>query len=165
MEIPVITLLASTILNGLVAGLLYAFVCSVNPGLAALGDREYLTAMQSINQSIQNPLFFLSFMGTLILLPLCCFVMFRQTGLSLPFGLLLSATLIYVFAVFGITMFGNVPLNDYLAKIDLAALSPEALASARNHFEKPWNGLHQLRTIASVISFGLLALGCYFKGL
>ena len=164
MEIPVITLLASTILNGLVAGLLYAFVCSVNPGLAALGDREYLGAMQSINQSIQNPLFFLSFMGTLILVPVCCFIMFRQTGLSLPFGLLLSAAFVYAVAVFGITIFGNVPLNEYLSKINLTALSPEALASVRIKFEKPWNGLHQVRTIASVLSFGLLVFSCYLKG-
>ena len=52
------------------AGLFYAYACSVNPGLGRLPDTGYLAAMQSINRAILNPFFLLVFMGALIILPL-----------------------------------------------------------------------------------------------
>ena len=161
MDLPAILLLTATILSGLVAGLLYAYSCSVNPGLGALPDREYLAAMQSINKAIQNPLFFLSFMGTLLLLPASSFASWRQSGMSGQLILLLSATLIYIVAVFGTTMFGNVPLNEQLAKLILGNLSAEELKAGRLHFETPWNGLHQVRTLASVLTFVLMVFICW----
>jgi len=53
-----ITLVITTTTTSLIAGLFYAYSCSVNPGLRRLADKEYLTAMQSINKAILNPVFF-----------------------------------------------------------------------------------------------------------
>jgi uncharacterized membrane protein len=62
-------LFTTILFSGLVAGLLYSYSTSVNPGLKALPDNEYIRAMQSINTAIQNPVFFIAFMGLLLLFP------------------------------------------------------------------------------------------------
>jgi uncharacterized membrane protein len=40
---------------GLIAGLFYAYACSVMPGLADADDRTVIDAMQQINEAIENP--------------------------------------------------------------------------------------------------------------
>ena len=102
-----VMLICTIVLSGLVAGLLYAYACSVNPGLYKLSDKEYLSAMQSINIAIQNPIFFISFMGALILFPVTVFQMRSQQHYYI-----LIAMILYVAGVFGVTMFVNVPLNN-----------------------------------------------------
>ena len=72
--------------------------------------------------------------------------------------LLLSATLIYVIGVFGVTMFGNVPLNEQLAKFSISTATESEIIKMRIAFEKPWNAYHTIRTIASILSFGLTIL-------
>lgn len=74
MYISNLVLAATAILTALVAGLFYAYSCSVSPGLGRLPDAGYLSAMQSINRAIQNPVFFISFLGCLILLPLSTYL-------------------------------------------------------------------------------------------
>ena len=122
-----IILLITTILTALITGLLYGYSCSVNLGLGLLPDREYLAAMQSINKEILNPLFFASFLGTLVLLPLSTYL-HKGQPVSSQFTLLLIATLIYAIGVIGITFFGNVPLNDTLARVNLHSASVEEIA-------------------------------------
>src|SRR5206468_9628718 len=73
-----IILLATATTTALIAGLFYAYSCSVNAGLGKLSDAAYLAAMQSINREILNPLFFMSFMGTLLLLPVCTWVHYSK---------------------------------------------------------------------------------------
>ncbi len=64
--------------TALMAGLFYAFSCSVNLGLARLSNAEYISAMQSTNRAIQNPIFFAAFFGAPILLPLSVFLHYGQ---------------------------------------------------------------------------------------
>jgi uncharacterized membrane protein len=47
-------------------------------------------------------------------------------------------------------MVGNVPLNVRLAKFDASKASGNEIAQARAGFERPWNRLHAIRTIASI---------------
>lgn len=147
--------------TGLIAGLMYSYLCSVNPGLAKVSDREYISAMQAINRAILNPIFFASFMGTLILLPVNAWMSFTKP-VTLPFVLLLSAAVVYIVGVFGVTMFGNVPLNEALDKFDIQSASAAELAKQRADFAIPWNSLHNIRTIASIVSFILAILSCLF---
>lgn len=149
-------LLTTALASALIAGLFYSYSCSVNPGLGALSDQHYLTAMQSINRVILNPAFFFSFMGTLILLPISTYQHFGTAR----FSWLLAATVVYVVGTFGVTMFGNVPLNEALDKIDITATHARELAQQRAAFELPWNRLHSIRTIASVISLILVIIAC-----
>jgi len=152
--------LIAVLLTGLVAGLLYGYECSVVKGLGALQDLAYLQAFKSINTSIQNPLFFASFMGSLLVLPVVTWAVYRQHDWP-TFYLLLTAMLLYVIGVFGITMFGNVPLNNLLATFDIGTATKTDVATMRQSFEKSWNTYHTIRTIAAVLSFTLTILALF----
>ena len=143
--------------TGLLAGLFYGYDCSVIKGLGNLQNNVYLQSFQYINKAIQNPYFFISFMGSLLLLPLTTWLSYKSGSLT-TFYFLLSSTLIYVVGVFAVTIFGNVPLNEQLAKFSILTATTNEIAAMRKAFEKPWNTYHTIRTIASVISFGLAIL-------
>lgn len=154
MSFKTVILLLSTVSTALIGGLFYAYSCSVIPGLARLSDASFLQAMQSINRAILNPLFFLSFMGTLVLLPVSVWF-FREQ--STVFYLLLAATLLYIGGVFLVTVIGNVPLNNLLDAADLSKLNTAELRTLREKFAPNWNLFHSIRTIASSICIVLLA--------
>lgn len=157
-----VLLFLTILFSGLVAGLMYAYSCSVNTGLKNLADPAYLNAMQSINIAIQNPLFFISFMGLLVILPVTAFK-YYHAGANTTFCLLLASAVIYIAAVFGVTVFGNVPLNEKLAKFNIHEASPEEIASMRRLFEISWNTLHTIRTIASIVSFSFSILSAILQ--
>jgi uncharacterized membrane protein len=81
MKMTTVLLIITAVLAALIAGLFYAYSCSVVLGLGKLSDAEYLRAMQNINREILNPVF-LSFMGTAIFLPVSTFFL-RGSNLSL----------------------------------------------------------------------------------
>lgn len=143
--------------TGLIAGLFYGYSCSVNQGLGNLSDLKYLEAFQSINKAIQNPAFFLSFMGSLLLLAITTYLQYRN-AMSSSFYFLAAATLIYTIAVFGITVLCNVPLNEQLDKFPLQNATAEEITAMRKLFEQPWNNYHTARTFASILSFLLSIL-------
>jgi uncharacterized membrane protein len=157
-----ITLLIAAFTTALIAGLFYAYSCSVNAGLGKLPDAGYMAAMQSINREILNPLFFMSFMGTLIVLPVSTWLQYSNP-VSTRFYLMLAATLVYTIGTFGVTMLGNVPLNNALDGFNLQSASPEMIHQQRELFEKPWNRLHSIRTVANAIALILVLLACIIK--
>lgn len=158
-----VLLIITTVLTALIAGLFYAYSCSVVLGLGKLSDAEYLKAMQNINREILNPVFFMSFMGTAILLPVSTF--FLQ-GEQPVFIFLLLATLAYLIGVFGVTVVGNVPMNDQLDQFDIPGSTAEAIKQMRDNFENRWNFLNNIRTVFSVISITLVVCACiWHKGL
>ena len=143
------------LLTGLITGLFYAYDFSVVGGLGQLDDRAYLSAFQSINRVIQNPAFFTSFMGTLVVLPLATYMNYKV--ISMPaFYLMLAAALVYIIGVFGVTMFGNVPLNNALDAFDITTATDASMKQMRSQFEGPWNMLNHIRTFSCVVSFVLL---------
>ena len=159
-----IILILTAVTTALVAGLFYAYTCSVNPGLGNLADAEYLAAMQSINKAIQNPIFFLSFFGAFFLLPLSVYQHYSQP-FSTRFLLLTAAAILYIIGVMGITIFGNIPLNEALDNFDIKSATASEIAGQRVKFEKPWNGLNLIRTIASAFSLLLVIIACLSKEL
>ncbi len=142
--------------TGLVAGLLYGWAVSVIPGTTRVGDHTYVETMQDINRAIINPAFIIPFMGVPLVLAGASFLSFRA-GDARRGWLLASATGTYVVGVLGITMGGNVPLNDALDAFDLRAAASDELSDRRTTYEGPWNRFHWVRTAASVVSFGLAA--------
>lgn len=80
MDTQTLLLISATLLTGLVAGLMFAFYISVNPGLSVLEDIGYLKAMQSINKAILNPVFLLVFTAPVLLIPLTAYL-HRDAGL------------------------------------------------------------------------------------
>jgi uncharacterized membrane protein len=159
-----IILALATTTTALIAGLLYGYSCSVNIGLGQLPDAEYISAMQSINRAIQNPLFFISFMGTVLLLPISTYLHYEQP-VSTRFWLLLAATGVYIVGVIGVTALGNIPLNNMLAMFDLKSASAETMAVERAKFEGAWGQFHTIRTVAAVISLVLTIVACLSSSL
>jgi uncharacterized membrane protein len=149
-------LLITTGITGLIAGLFYCWSVSVTRGLALLPDREYLLVFQQLNRAILNPLVLVAFMGLVFLLPIVTWTHY-QRPLPRTFWLLLCATFLYLVGVIGITMFGNVPMNNALDVFDINAASPAQIAAKRLAFETRWNSLNNVRTVACIASFlGLL---------
>lgn len=152
-----ITLILATFLTGLVAGLFYAYQCSVIGGLGKLDDKAYLTAFQHINRVILNPWFFSSFMGCMVVLPVAAWLS-NSAGTQSGFYLLLAAAIVYVVGVFGVTIFCNVPLNNALEKFNINGASTGEIHKFRKFFEPPWNRYNLIRTVASAFSFLLCIL-------
>lgn len=148
----VIVQLVTVLITGLIAGLFYGYSCSVNGCLGNLSDEKYLEAFQSINRVIQNPVFFLSFMGSAILLPIVTVYTYRS-GSHIAFQYLLAASIIYFIGVMGITIAANIPLNEQLDKFSLRTATAQEISAFRDSFENRWNSFHTIRTIASIITF------------
>ncbi|MVT09128.1 anthrone oxygenase family protein [Chitinophaga tropicalis] len=156
-----ITLTITTTATALMAGLFFAYSCSVNPGLARLADTSYLAAMQSINRAILNPFFLIPFVGLVLLLPFTAYLEYTSP-VSPRFLLLAAAAITYIWGVFGITMLKNVPLNEALDAFNIQAASVEDLTRQRLQFEEPWNRWHLIRTIAAVLTSVFTILACLF---
>jgi uncharacterized membrane protein len=160
MKMTTLVLIITAVLTALIGGLFYAYSCSVVLGLGKLSDTEYVKAMQSINREILNPVFFMSFMGTAALLPVSVFL-FR--GQQPVFIFLLLAALAYLIGVFGVTVAGNVPMNDALDKFDISNSTADAIKQMRENFENRWNFLNNIRTVFSVFSIIFVVCACIWN--
>ena len=152
-----IGLVSATLLCSLVAGFVFAFACVAMPGIATLGDREYLHSFQVMDRVIQNnqPLFVLVWAGSAVTLFLCAVIgLGRLAGLDR--ALLLVAAAVYLAGVQLPTLTINVPLNNRLQTLDLEAMSDDALAAARAGFEPRWNRWNRIRTVLAVLTSALL---------
>jgi uncharacterized membrane protein len=156
MKAAEIVLIAAVLLTGTMAGIFFTYSNSVMAGLAKLSDVEFVNAMRSINREIQNPLFFVCFFGPLILLPLSAGLSYHSS--RTVFVLLSAAAVIYASGAFGVTVTGNVPLNEQLESTG----SIDAKA-ARAHFENSWNVLNRIRAFASVIAALLAIVACAMR--
>ena len=154
-----IILIITTVFSGLMAGLFYAWSISVTPGLAKIDDVSYLQAFQSMNRAILNPVFFVVFFGLVVLLPVLSYFSF-QTSISNQFWYVILATILYLVGIMGVTIGGNVPLNNTLEALQIESMTPEQMDVFRKGFESKWNRLNHIRTISSFLTFLLLVLTC-----
>lgn len=154
-----IILIITTVFSGLMAGLFYAWSISVTPGIAKINDGSYLLAFQSMNRAIINPLFAVVFFGMVVLLPVLSYLSF-QTSMSNQFWYILAATILYFVGIMGVTIGGNVPLNNALEALQIESMTPEQMDEFRKGFESKWNRLNTIRTISSAITFLLLVMAC-----
>ncbi len=154
MNLPDTLLGTSIVATGLMSGLWYGWTVSVIPGTRRVADTSYVETMQHINRAIINPAFIIPFMGLPIVIGLAAFLQFRA-GDARRGWLLTSAAVTYVVGVLGVTVGGNVPLNDALDAFDLTASNDQAIGDRRHTYETPWNRWHYLRTAANVVAFGL----------
>jgi uncharacterized membrane protein len=159
--LQIVTLLTATITTGAVAGLFFAYACSVMPGLARSSDRTLVETMQNINRAIINPWFLLPFVGSMALVALAAVLAWLGQGWpALPW--IIAALVVYVVA-FLITMRFNVPLNNELD----AAGEPDRiadLASVRERFEDRWIMWNVVRAVAHTAAFALLAWALVMYG-
>jgi len=149
--------LASALGSGLIAGAFFAFSSFVMGALARIQPAQGISAMQSINVVVINPLFMLVFLGTAV----CCLILavvsllkWHQPGAAL----LLAGSLLYVVGTFGVTMVFNVPLNNRLAAQD-----PGTAEAARYWlvYLTDWLRWNHVRTLASLLATASLLLAIH----
>jgi len=157
----VLTLAGATLTTGLAAGVFYAYAVSVNLGLATQPDASYVATMQAINERIENPLFFASFFGALLLLLAALAVHFPRPR-SGRFWLVALACVLYVGGGFLLTSFVNVPMNNDLAAVDPGAPA-RVLSEARDAYEGPWDFWNGVRTVFSSMAFLALVSACLVR--
>jgi len=147
-------LLAGAVVGmGLVAGLFYGFACGVMPGLANADDRTLIDAMQQINESIENPVFFLTYLGAPVLAA-WVLVLDWRSGSHTAVRWLIAALVLYGVA-FVVTGSLNIPLNDDLAQAGDPRRIGE-LAAVRDDYEDPWIAWNIVRTVFHTAAFGAL---------
>jgi uncharacterized membrane protein len=66
-NLETVILLFATLLTGLLAGVFFTWNNAITTGIGRLNDVSYLKAFQQMNRTILNPLFYIVFIGPLIL--------------------------------------------------------------------------------------------------
>jgi uncharacterized membrane protein len=157
MSLHLLLLVLATGLNGLLAGLYFAFGVAVMPGLARTDDRTFVAAMAWINVRIVNGWFLAVFLGA----PLSALAaaVLAVAGQEAAPGWAVAGAVAALAALL-ITGRCNVPLNNALA-----AAGPEGTgggtepAAVRAAFEAPWVRWHLIRTVLSVAALAALLAG------
>jgi uncharacterized membrane protein len=157
-----VALVAATITMGIMTGVFQLYAYAIMPGLGKTDDRTFVGAFQSIDRSIINPLFMVTFFGALVFTGLAALFAVRGDGRSvLPW--VVVALVLYVLVVI-LTLAINVPLNDQLK----AAGDPDrvaSLAAARKRFdEAKWVRWNLVRAVASTVAFGCLTWALVLYG-
>lgn len=145
----------------LIAGLFYSFAVAVMAGLAKADDRTVVIAMQRINKAIQNPAFFASFFGALVLTA-AAGVLQRRYGAGAAIRWVSAALVLYVLAL-AVTFGINIPLNNDLDAAGNADRIAD-LAKVRDDFVTPWVASNIVRTLLSTAAVGCLARALLLHG-
>lgn len=150
-------ILTSLLLSAAIFGFFYAWVCSTMWGLDAADPRTAIRAMQAMNASVRNAVFFPAFFLTPLFLGITAWVLLRQHLKKAALFFALSAG-VYFFLGLLLTMTVNVPMNEALAVLDV----PADVAAAREiwqAYSPKWQFWNQTRTVASGVSFLLAVYG------
>ncbi|NUP63576.1 MAG: DUF1772 domain-containing protein [Nonomuraea sp.] len=143
---------AATVAMGLIAGVYYIFACCVMPALARSDDRVYVEVMRNINDVIQNPVFFLSFLGALLLTAVSAWQLRGQ-----PHRWWVWAGLAAYALGFLTTIAVNIPLNN-----DLSHMTDPT--TARAHFENRWVAWNAVRAVLSTAALVCLTRALVLHG-
>ncbi len=139
---------------GLVGGVFFAFSSFVLAALARLAPAEGVAAMQSVNRLAVTPAFMTALFGTaLACAALLAWGVVRRGEPAAPWALAGGA--LYLVGTIGVTVAGNVPLNDRLA-----GLAPGAAgtAGAWAGYVRRWGRLNHVRTAAALAAAAALVV-------
>ena len=141
-----IALIAAALGSALVGGIFFAFSTFIMQALARLPSAEGIRAMQSINVVVINPLVMGALFGTTLLslvIALCV-----PTGWAGPLShWFFVGALNYSIGTFGVTAFGNVPLNNQLERV-----RPEDGSELWQHYLRRWTLWNHIRTAAAILA-------------
>ena len=138
--------------SGLIAGFFLAFSACVMAALGRISPASGVSAMQSVNVAVLNPLFLGTFFGTAALslvVAVAALMNWSEPGAFY----LLAGSLLYLIGSILVTMICNVPLNNRLA-----AVKPDSAEGKRvwTRYLSVWTAWNHVRTAAS-----LAAAACF----
>ena len=131
--------------SALVGGVFQAFSDFVMRGLARCDSAAGIQAMQYINKTVFTSVFlytFLALMPASIVLAFLTPDMF-EAGQYLVW----MAAAIYSLTVFGVTIVGNVPMNEHLDRLNYS--NPDS-HDYWIHYVKQWTRFNHLRTLGAI---------------
>lgn len=131
----------------MVGGVFLAFSDFIMRALNAANPVGSIESMQEINITVLRSIFLTSFF---LLVPasfaLSAYALFRLDGVAV--ALILAGSMVYLVAVFLMTIAGNVPMNNMLARME--PNTPESIAYWRIYGRR-WTRLNHLRSAGSLI--------------
>lgn len=149
---------ASVLFAGAIFGFFYAWVCSTMWGLDTADPRVAIAAMQAMNASVRNGIFFPAFFLTPVIMVAAGAVVRGRAGVFFAAGggLYLLGGLVLTIAV-------NVPMNEALAETPV----PENIDAARAIWEAyspRWQVYNVARTVVSGVALLFAAAGLWSLG-
>jgi len=162
MDLLDISLIFSILSCSLVGGFIFMYAIIVMPGLSNLDDKDFIRAFQVTDTIIQNkqPLFMLTWIGSVVALFITILVSLITVGLSESWSIVLIS-IAYLLGVQGITGAVHIPLNNHIQGVRIEELSDKMLADERLKFETKWNFYNNIRTVFAIFVslFMLILLG------
>jgi uncharacterized membrane protein len=147
----------SLVLTGAIFGFFYAWACSTMWGLDAADPRVAIAAMQEMNASVRNAVFFPAFFLTPVALAITSLLAWRAHRRRAA-GYFLIAAAVYLVGGLILTMAVNVPMNEDLASTAVPA-SLEQARQVWDDYSGRWQVWNTVRTVCSGLSLVLAAIG------
>ncbi|WP_394690036.1 DUF1772 domain-containing protein [Hoeflea sp.] len=138
------------LLTAAIFGFFYAWVCSTMWGLDTLEPALAIQAMQAMNASVRNAVFFPAFFLTPVAL-LVTAVALSLKRHKAPAVWFAAAAMVYLVGGFGVTALVNVPMNQALAAIDIGTRATEA-GNIWQAYSDRWQFWNSVRTVASALA-------------
>ncbi len=158
---PVITnrimSITSLVFAGGIFGFFYAWVCSTMWGLDAIDPRVAIRAMQGMNASVRNGVFFPAFFLTPVVLGVTA-VLLRADGQGRAARWFAAGAVVYLFGGLILTASINVPMNKALAEVSVPGNIDEARA-IWTEYSSRWQVYNIIRTLFSGLALVLAGIG------
>ena len=154
-DLPHVSAYISLVFTGAIFGFFYAWVCSTMWGLDDADPRVAIAAMQAMNDSVQNAVFFPAFFLTPVVLLVTGLIVRRRCGAG---GWFVAAAIVYAVGAMLLTLVVNVPMNDDLAATSIPA-STDAAQDVWDAYSRPWQRWNVVRTAVSGVSLVLAGVG------
>ncbi len=152
-----ITALLALLLCGAVFGFFYAWVCSTMWGLDTADPAVAIAAMQAMNASVRNAVFFPAFFLTPLVLAGAAALARADQRRTASYAFA-AAAVVYLFGGLVLTMMVNVPMNEALAQV----IIPDDTTEARRiwtEYSAPWQFWNITRTVLSGVALLLTGYG------
>jgi uncharacterized membrane protein len=148
-----VTIIA-VVMTGVMAGIYFSFSVFIMRALEKIPAPEGARAMNSINDVIVKTLFLPLFFGsTVFVTGFGLWQLFTGSDQGNPLPVI-AAAVIYLLGMFGVTVFGNVPLNNRLKRSEE---NEQKLILFWRQYLHQWTRLNHVRTVSCIVSCALLA--------
>ena len=153
---------AALLFFGAIFGFFYAWVCSTMWGLDATDPRIAITAMQAMNESVRNVVFYPAFFLTPVIALVAGGLAWsaRRRRAAVLFAV---AGVLYLLGGIVFTAMFNLPLNEELAEV-VVPDDPDLAREIWRDYSSEWQVRNLIRTVLSGLALLLASLGALSLG-